>query len=335
MFVCVCVCVCVCERQTPKDKKWAAYEVVMVDAEEQSVPVGTGCEVCYEIGVDQMKFKTFRAFSDEHEKSEELRLQVAQARANLEKDTAPTEFATWGVAHAVRMQVEVEEEYRGYSDVTMRRCLDVARLTQAATHSIPQITLPSMSRPSDSTTYYLFKTESSYADDDEGKTIKVRMLYDVAKETKFLRPAANKFEKHGAMRYDHEMKVAMEANNFKALVCPKLTDFKGYVAAFKGSSKARKPETAWTPKAGKTLTKLAGRAAGELVVLDAEEAVADQNEDLTARLDAQEETPTKNGAATSSAQSVKGSPTDGADTVVTDDADEMTDTECEPGRAYN
>ena len=166
-----------------EEVKWSAYHQLDPDDEGSKAPVGSACDLDYEIGVEKLGYSDFPSFVKAYEKSDVVQQQVAQCKAKLTQSSEGVDFSHYTVSRGVSLEVEVEHNYRGYRESTIRGILDAPRLTRAATERVPCITLPSIGNPALSERWMRFARESAYDEKDKGSNINIRATYTLDKKT--------------------------------------------------------------------------------------------------------------------------------------------------------
>ena len=212
---------------------WAAYANVSANGARSRVPVGPGCETCWRRVVELLGFPTLSAFLDVYNKEAEdgkLHLKLQTIKANQQ---TPNSQVTWDPVEAASQEtweIEVEKRFRGYESKPLREALELQRLTANAVHGVPEVLVPSLTRPGDHTSLFLFQHPGSrLKTDDEGHDVIIRSKATYQSSTLLLSQQANLWAEHGAAALqkasssDENISNARRACNKPDL--PTLSDF--------------------------------------------------------------------------------------------------------------
>ena len=114
--------------------------------------------------------------------------------------------------------VRLRKKYRGYSELALRRVLQVPRLTQEGTKSIPTLLAPSMTKSGEKELLFLFTHAGNYPDEDEGVDVLIEKRFTIASAKVKLDVTLNACRQHAAAKYQQSMKSTPGAGIAKAMV---------------------------------------------------------------------------------------------------------------------
>ena len=181
---------------------WAAYSEMKQGNKTMSQPVGPSCENCYRKAIHLLGYATYSDFLKAWEDDDD-NIQATFATID-EREKEPEKAPSWqihSVEKACEFEVEVSKVMRGYTETSLKKKLNLTRLTHRATHQVPEILGPSLSHPGKSIPYYLFKALREYPEDDDGLDVKLTGRCKYVHGTEVLSAMGNLYEEHANDQY--------------------------------------------------------------------------------------------------------------------------------------
>ena len=246
------------------------------------MPLGAGCDICYRIAVDIMKFKTFEDFLHfYHSESDSQTKETAESiRVVLENPAAPREWKPISAAKGIKYQCEVSKVFRGYDANTLKSGLQMTRLTAKSTHGVLALEGPSLKCIGEEEKYYLFERPRDLPADDEGVDITVKASFSYKSQQSLLEPEEATFKNHANTEFKHAAEEDDCLAGLASLAGKTPQTLQQFLAAHKEAQQAIVP----TPSMSKSPNKrLQGRAAKDFQLRD-EAPKNDGNIDLTDEL---------------------------------------------------
>jgi hypothetical protein len=251
--------------------KWAAEDnVTDDDGKDHAVAIGGFCDLCFQVGRDVLGYSDMEKFNKGCAERKDLKEKAMQARRSLDAqqsaESAPEEPSAAPAVSVVRkgveLEVEVQQRVRAYSDLALRKLVDVNRLTKANLKDVPEITCPSLTQPGTCINLFAFKRMDTYPHDDEGQdvTIKARVRYDI--DSKELAEGHALYDGHAQELYERKAAQFLDTDGFASMFLKGagLIQLADFLCNYQKAPLKRKAE-ALTLVAATEGKKLQGRAA--------------------------------------------------------------------------
>ena len=114
----------------------------MKNADGNLVKCGSGCEECYIIGMDHLRYKSWGEFDTAHKKEPAVQALVTQIRGHLRNPQKEKEFESSDVVKSLGAVVRVDSTWDAKTEADLRRELGVQRLSKEQMHKIPSLIMP-------------------------------------------------------------------------------------------------------------------------------------------------------------------------------------------------
>ena len=250
---------------------WGAYKSLQHAGQTHKVPVGTACESCFAIGIEKLRFKTWRSFVEEHAHDEDVQEKVVECRKAL-TDGAPREVCTTSASKRVQYECEVSRDFRAYDACALKKRLKLQRLTNRATSGVPQLLAPSLLKPGEEETLFVFQSEEATLPSDDGYNVRVKAKFTFETQELLLKDDAALFRGHAAneMQYAANNDAATPAMLMALRRAPNLNEF---VDNFFGS--LTPPPTSGSASSHQAASGVTGKAAEAFEVQDVDAEVHD------------------------------------------------------------
>lgn len=241
------------------------------------VPVGPLCEECYTVGVIVLRFPTGGDFIKAHSDNLDIREKTKTVRGNIEKPGSAADFTKQQVLQQTEFEVELEHIVRGYTDLSLRKILEVQRLTKAGMKDIPEVIVPCRHNPGEVERLYIFPRQKEYGDDDEGVDMKIRAKTRYLLGGQLLGFDENLHSQHGNDIFQAKSRECFKEDGFATVLSKKLLGLEEFISNYEGGRKRKFEVADATP--GTAAKRLKGKAANEFEVAGPEQSTADPEED--------------------------------------------------------
>lgn len=266
-----------------QDSKWAASEEIQSGGKKHIVPIGPICDECWHIGVKVLGYGTSHDFTRAMRERDDLQGIVTTTRKNMREAGSAGDIEARSVKKHMEIEVEVEQQFRGYSDLSLRKLLEAPRLTKLGMKDIPEVGVPSRTALGEQERLYVFPRLASYPADDEGLDLKIRckVRYDLGTEE--LSRDRNLHETHADDLFARGTKQMFKVDGFGAVLSKKLQSMDEFIKGYDGGGNKRKRVSGVDSGAA---ARLQGNAASEFALqseslvndLDDPDAMADLSE---------------------------------------------------------
>lgn len=252
-----------CTHRTQQEKRWAAYKTLLHAGQEHEVPIGDGCDECFQIALDILKYPKWDKFLAELNNEDQTFADlVAQIRANLRQPLSEVNWNPSKASKSTTFECTLSKSFIALDSLALKRKLNTTRLTQRATHGVPSITGPSLTEVGAEETYYLFsKSEAASSSTDRDRadtyelTVQARFAYKQSEE--LLQPQKMTYKEQAHNEWQHSANNDMATGTLMNIVTKKPWTMQEFTEQYKSNQRSA-PSRSSTLQGG-----LRGRAAGE------------------------------------------------------------------------
>lgn len=229
-------------HDTKQDKGWAAYTTFQSGGAEHQAALGDGCDECYRIGVDILRFRTFDDFCEHYQDEDDdaWHTKAEAARAHLRSPEASGATKPAETSHRITYECEILKKFKAVDATTLKKRLGMTRLTNKATAGVINISGPSLTSPGDDEVYYLFAPEasasSSSEDMSDGLDLVVRAKFAYEAKNLVLTQKGNAFDGHALSEMKHAAGEDSAAGGLSNAAAKTLMTLEEFVASHRGGT---------------------------------------------------------------------------------------------------